>query len=68
MSRAWLASAGRFFSFCVCLTQKGGDIMLDLFDILFLLIEIISLIIQIKEYRSNNRTANVVVIVIKINR
>ena len=40
--------------------------MLDLFDFLFLLIEFISLIIQIKEFKDNNRTPNVVVIIIKI--
>ena len=42
--------------------------MLDLiFDILILSIEFISLILQFKEYKSNNRTANVVVIIITKN-
>lgn len=42
--------------------------MLDLVDFLFLLIEIISLIIQIKEFKDNNHTANVVVIIINIKK
>ena len=42
--------------------------MLDWFDFLFLLIEFISLVIQIKELKDNNRTANVVVIIIKIKQ
>jgi len=40
--------------------------MFDLiFDILIILIEIIQLILQFKEYKNNNRTGNVVVIVIE---
>jgi len=42
--------------------------MLDWFDFLFLLIEFISLVIQIKELKDNNRTANVVVIIINITK
>lgn len=42
--------------------------MLDLFDFLFLLIELISLIIQIKEFKDNNRTRDVVVIIINITK
>lgn len=40
--------------------------MLDLFDILFLLIEFISLVIQIKEYKNSNRTETTVVVIVKI--
>ena len=40
--------------------------MLDLFDFLFLLIEFISLVIQIKEYKNSNRTEPTVVVIIKI--
>lgn len=40
--------------------------MFDLiFDILIILIEIIQLILKIKEYKNNNRTRDVVVIVIE---
>lgn len=42
--------------------------MLGWFDFLFLLIEFISLVIQIKELKDNNRTANVVVIIINITK
>lgn len=38
-----------------------------IFDILILSIELISLIFQIIEYKKNNRTADVVVIEVKIN-
>ena len=38
--------------------------MLDLFDLLLLSIELTSLILQFKEYKNNNRTRDVVVIVI----
>ena len=39
--------------------------MFDLFDFFFLAIELVSLALQIKEYRKNNRTANVVVIIVE---
>lgn len=42
--------------------------MLGWFYFLFLLIEFISLVIQIKELKDNNRTANVVVIIINITK
>lgn len=38
-----------------------------IFDILILSIELISLIFQIREYKKNNRTSDVVVIEVKIN-
>ena len=42
--------------------------MFDLFDLLFLAIELISLAIQISEYKKDNHTSDVVVIEIKINQ
>lgn len=39
--------------------------MLDLFDFLFLTIELISLVFQIKDHKNNSHTTNVVVIIIK---
>lgn len=58
---------GSFFFHEIVISQKGGDKMLDLiFDILILSIEFISLIFQIKEYKNNNRTADVVVVIIKL--
>jgi len=55
-----------FFFFEKVYLKKIGDKMFDLiFDILIILIEIIQLILQFKEYKNNNRTGNVVVIVIE---
>lgn len=41
--------------------------MLGLFDYLFFTIELISLIIQVSEYKNNSRATNTVVITININ-
>lgn len=38
--------------------------MLDLFDYLFLTIELISLALQVLEYKNNSRATNTVVIII----
>ena len=38
--------------------------MLDLFDFLFLPIELISLVFQIKDHKNNSHNTNVVVIII----
>lgn len=38
--------------------------MLDLFDFLFLIVELISLVFQIKEHKNNSHTTDVVVIII----
>ena len=66
--RYGLLKCGSFFFFEKVYLKKGGDKMLDLiFDILILSIEFISLILQFKEHKNNNRTVNVVVIVIKEN-
>lgn len=63
--RYGLLKCGSFFFFEKVYLKKGGDKMLDLiFDILILSIEFISLILQIKEYKNNNRTHDAVVIVI----
>lgn len=51
----------------VVFVQGGGDLMLDLFDCLFLTVELISLAIQILEFKANNRATNTVVITININ-
>lgn len=67
MNLACLEECGSFFLSCDCLSQKGGDIMLDLFDLLLLAIELTSLILQFKEHKNNNRTVNVVVIIITKN-
>lgn len=45
--------------------KKGGDLILDLFDFLFLTIELISLVFQIKVHKNNSHTTDVVVIIIK---
>lgn len=66
--RYGLLKCGSFFFFEKVYLKKGGDKMFDLiFDILILSIEFISLILQFKEHKNNNRTVNVVVIVIKEN-
>ena len=63
-----LLSAGRFSFFeNVCLGKEGDNMFELIFDILILSIELISLIFQIREYKKNNRTADVVVIEVKIN-
>lgn len=65
-----LLSAGRFSFFFfenVCLGKEGDNMFELIFDILILSIELISLIFQIIEYKKNNRTADVVVIEVKIN-
>ena len=63
--RYGLLKCGSFFFFEKVYLKKGGDKMFDLiFDILIILIEIIQLILQIKEYKNNNRTRDVVVIII----
>lgn len=51
----------------VVFVQGGGDLVLDLFDCLFLTVELISLAIQILEFKANNRATNTVVITININ-
>ena len=51
----------------VIFVQGGGDLMLDLFDCLFLTVELISLAIQILEFKADNRATNTVVITININ-
>lgn len=41
--------------------------MLDLFDYLFFTIELISLVLQILEYKNNSRASHTVVIIFIIN-
>lgn len=51
----------------VVFVQGGGGLVLDLFDCLFLTVELISLAIQILEFKANNHATNTVVITININ-
>lgn len=63
---AWFVKYGFVASYLTTLVRERGDKMLDLFDFLFLLIEFISLVIQIKEFKNSNRTGTTVVIIVKI--
>ena len=68
MQRAWFVKYGLVASYLTFLVRERGDIMLDLFDFLFLLIEFISLVIQIKEFKNSNRTEPTVVVIIIKNK
>lgn len=62
--KAWFVKYGFVASYLTFSVRERGDKMLDLFDILFLLIEFISLMIQIKEFKNSNRTRTTVVVII----
>ena len=63
MEEAWFAKHGSFAFLDFPQVQKGGDWMLELFDYLFLTIELISLALQVLEYKNNSRAENTVVII-----